>query len=44
MADAFTIGWRRLGTSTAVPSPIVSVRSAARASTIHTSGYSAGES
>ena len=36
-AAALTIGWRRLGTSTAGPSPIVAVRSAARASVIHTS-------
>ena len=38
MAAALTIGWRRLGTSTAGPRPIVLVRSAARASVIQTSG------
>jgi hypothetical protein len=36
-AAALVMGWRRLGTSTAGPSPIVLVRSAARASVIHTS-------
>src|SRR6266511_2894018 len=35
---------RRLGTRTAGPSPMRSVRSATRASETHTSGYSAGES
>ena len=38
MAAALTMGWRRLGTSTAGPSPMTLVRAAARASTIHTSG------
>ena len=37
IADAVTIGWRRLGTATAVPTPIRSVASAARASATHTS-------
>ena len=44
MAEAVAITWRRLGTATAVPIPMRSVRSATRASAIQTSPYSAGES
>src|SRR5688500_1753339 len=44
MAAALVMGWRSDGTSTAGPSPIEVVRSAARVSVIQTSGYSAGES
>ena len=44
IAAAFVIGWRRLGTSTPGPRPIRLVRSAARASAIHTSGINGGES
>lgn len=44
IAEAVTIGWRRLGISTPGPSTIRSVRSAAWFRTIQTSGYSAGES
>ena len=43
-AEAFTIGWRRLGTSTPGPKPILVVRSAASANIIHTSGLSCGAS
>ena len=43
-AAAVTTGWRRLGTSEAGPSPIVLVRPAATARTIHGSAYMAGES
>jgi hypothetical protein len=38
VAAALTIGCRRLGTSTPGPRPMRSVRSAASASVIHTSG------
>ena len=44
MAAALVMGWRRLGMSTPGPSPMRLVRSAARHSCTHTSGYSAGES
>ena len=44
MAAALVIGWRRLGTSTPGPRPIVEVRSAASANAIHTSDVIAGES
>ena len=37
IADAVTTGWRRLGTATAVPTPIRSVASATRASATQTS-------
>ncbi len=44
IALACVSGWRRLGTSTAGPSAIRSVRSAASAATTQMSPYSAGES
>ena len=44
IADAVTSGWRRLGISTAGPSPIVDVAWAHRARCIHTSSCSAGVS
>ncbi len=44
VAAAFTIGCRRLGTSTPGPSPIRSVCCAASASVIHTSGLCCGVS
>ena len=44
MAAALVIGWRRFGTSTPGPRPMVDVRSAANASATHTSDVSAGES
>jgi hypothetical protein len=44
VAAALTIGCRRLGTSTPGPSPIRSVRSAASASVIQTSGLCCGVS
>ena len=37
IADAVTTGWRKLGTATAVPTPIRSVASATRASATQTS-------
>src|SRR5581483_4288074 len=43
-AAAFVIGWRRLGISTAGPSPMTDVRDAASANAIHTSDAMAGES
>jgi len=44
VAAALTIGWRRVGMSTPGPSPIRSVRSAANANDIHTSGLCWGVS
>ena len=44
IAAALVIGWRLLGTRTPGPSPMRSVRSAARQSCTQTSGYSGGES
>jgi hypothetical protein len=44
MAEAVTMGWRRLGTATPVPRPIRLVASAARASATQTSVSRAGES
>ena len=44
VAAALTIGWRREGTSTPGPMPMRSVRSAASASVIHTSGLCCGVS
>lgn len=44
IAAAVTIGCRKLGMSTPGPSPILVVRSAASAKTIHTSANTAGES
>lgn len=44
VAEALTIGWRRLETTTPGPRPMRSVRSAASASVIHTSGLCCGVS